>query len=153
MVHSDLEEKMEIILTNAKLASWLRSFSEIEPPKRKPRKVFEWMENEIIPFWMFSDIVESIKDVEDDDYFDEYNVDHHSGYDSYQRMINIMRIIFILVHLYACILICWYKRIHHDEYHELNALKYKNPKCDPPYRMIHPKYGIVDWYACPFFKH
>jgi len=96
---------MEIILANAKLASWLRSFSEIEPTKRRTSKVFQWMEIDIIPFWMFSDIVESIKNVEDNEYFDEYNVDHHSGYDSYKRMNNTVGIIFIFLNLYACLYI------------------------------------------------
>jgi len=95
---------MEIILANAKLAGWLRSFSGFEPPEPKSKKAFQWMENDIIPFWMFSDTVDP--DVGDDDYFDEYTVNHHSGAQTYIRMNKNFAVIFIPLIVYACVVIC-----------------------------------------------
>ena len=95
---------MEIILANAKLAGWLRSFSGINPPKLKSRMIFQWMNNDIIPYWMFDDTVDS--DIDDDDYFDEYTVYHHSGVDAFRRINKIVIVIFIPLIVYACVAIC-----------------------------------------------
>ena len=71
---------MEMILINAKLADWMTNFY-IDVPKPTPKKIFQWMENgssRIIPFWIFPDIVDKVLDPEDEQYFDEYDIGHHS---------------------------------------------------------------------------
>ena len=72
---------MDRILENAKLVDWMKSFSEVDLPKPTRKKRFRWMEYGIVPFWMFpdmsADIADRVLDVEDDAYFDVYNVDHH----------------------------------------------------------------------------
>ena len=68
---------MEMILVNAKTTDWMKSLSEIELPKPTHRRVFQWMENEIIPTWMFLEIGDRVLTIEDDEYFDEYNTEHH----------------------------------------------------------------------------
>ena len=68
---------MEIILNNAKFADWMRNFH-IEIPKPTPRKLFQWMEDGVIPFWMFPDIHDRNLDPDDEQYFHLYDVDHHS---------------------------------------------------------------------------
>ena len=37
-----------------------------------------WMENDIIQFWLFAYDTDRVLDIEDDEYFDEYNIDHYS---------------------------------------------------------------------------
>ena len=73
---------MEMILVNAKTTDWMKSLSEIELPKPTHRRVFQWMENKIIPIWMFLEIADRVLTIEDDEYFDEYNIDHHSSVDN-----------------------------------------------------------------------
>ena len=70
---------MDTILANAKLADWLKNFSGIESTKSSHKKIFQWMENGIIPMWMFPDITDRVLDIEDDEYFDEYDIEHHSS--------------------------------------------------------------------------
>ena len=89
---------MEMMLTNAKLADWMRSFSELEPPKLKSRTTFQWMENDIIPFWLFPNDTDRILDIEDDQYFDEY-IDYQTRLKSHQRFDKIMFCIFLFLNL------------------------------------------------------
>ena len=87
-----------MMLTNAKFADWMRSFSELEPPKLKSRTTFQWMENDIIPFWLFPNDTDRILDIEDDQYFDEY-IDYHSISKSHQRYDKILFCIFLFSNL------------------------------------------------------
>ena len=89
-----------MMLANAKLADWLRNFSELEPTKLKSRKPFQWMENDIIPFWLFLNDTDRALDIEDDHYFDEYDYEFHSRLKSYQRFDKIMFFIFLILILY-----------------------------------------------------
>ena len=89
---------MEMMLTNAKMADWIQSFSELEPPKLKSRTTFQWMENDIIPFWLFPNDTDRILDIEDDQYFDEY-IDYHSISKSHQRYDKILFCIFLFSNL------------------------------------------------------
>ena len=92
-----------MILANAKLASWMQSFSKIEPPKQNLRKTFQWMESGIIPYWLFSDIVDSARDVE---YYDQYKTFHHSGFGLYRLENKIIALIFFL-YWYHVYIVCW----------------------------------------------
>ena len=73
---------MEMILVNAKTTDWMKRLSAIELPKPTHRKVFQWMENEIIPIWLFLEIADRVLTIDDDEYFDEYNIDHHFSVDN-----------------------------------------------------------------------
>ena len=68
---------MEQILAQAKLADWMRSFSDFDLPKPSTKQTFEWMEGPIVPLWMFLEDLDTVLDVYDDQYFDEYTVHHH----------------------------------------------------------------------------
>ena len=72
---------MEIILNNAKFADWMRNFY-LDVPKPTARKLFQWMEDEVIPFWMFPDIADRVLNPDDEQYFDVYDVSHHSQNES-----------------------------------------------------------------------
>ena len=96
---------MEMMLTNAKLADWMQSFSELEPPKLKSRTTFQWMENDIIPFWLFPNDTDRILDIEDDQYFDEY-IDYHSISKSHQRYDKILFCIFFVFQLVSTCVNC-----------------------------------------------
>ena len=40
-----------MIVDNAKFLSWMSSFCDLERQKPTRKKAFQWMEEEIIPFW------------------------------------------------------------------------------------------------------
>ena len=80
---------------------WLHGSSEII----SKRTAFQWMENDIIPFWLFLNDTDRILDVEDDEYFDEY-MDYYSRLKSHQRFDKVM--FYILLFLNLCQLLVLY---------------------------------------------
>ena len=68
---------MEQVLAQAKLADWMRSFSDFDLPKSSPKQTYEWMEERVVPCWMFMEYSDTFFHGDDEQYFDEYTVDHH----------------------------------------------------------------------------
>ena len=55
MKFSDLRDQVQVIVANFKVLDWMRSFSGIELPKQPRKHIFKWMDEQVIPFWMFPD--------------------------------------------------------------------------------------------------
>lgn len=51
----DLRDQVQVIVTNVKVLGWMRSFSRMEQPDPPRKETFKWMDQQVIPFWMFPD--------------------------------------------------------------------------------------------------
>ena len=92
----DLRDQVQVIVTNVKVLGWMRSFSRMEQPDPPRKETFKWMDQQVIPFWMFPDndkemmnkgkkykssirklyaklYLDKILNADDREYFDEYD--------------------------------------------------------------------------------
>jgi len=98
------------ILENAKVLDWMKSLSEVDSLKPTHKKAFQWMEKDVlIPFWMFSNITDRVLDVEDDEYFDQYNDEHHQSFEHESQLVRHLNKIMTAIIIFH---FCFQKRFH-----------------------------------------